>query len=77
MYFVHKFEKNQNFMDNFSPQEDAKGIKFGVFRKLYLSAIKLFRNIFHKSGQELLPIDGGHVKSPICPRYIRDWDWKG
>ena len=63
-------------MDDFSSQENPKGIKFGVIR---ISSICQLQNTVEmfSSGQELLPIDGGHVKSFICTGYIRDWDWKG
>ena len=47
-FFVQTFVKVQNFMDNFSLQEDAKGIKFGVIRKLYLSTTKHYETFFIK-----------------------------
>ena len=45
---MQKFEKIQNFKGDFSSQEGAKGIKFGVIRKLYLSATKHFETFFIK-----------------------------
>ena len=43
---MQKFEKTQNFKDDFSSQEGAKGIKFGVIRKLHLSATKHYSETF-------------------------------
>ena len=45
---MQKFVKNQIFKDDFSSQEDAKGIKFDVIRKLYLSATNNLETFFMK-----------------------------
>ena len=49
----HTFEKRTIFecksLRTISRHEGAKGIKFGVIRKLYLSATKHVRNFFHKT----------------------------